>query len=152
MYSIPNGLAHRRRQNLEELANSRMESLFIKVIVQKQKWLCIEMYKPPNMHAVIFTTSIDNIFSNINDTVQCTYILGDLNVNMINDTRALSHVLDVYATPNVIQEPTCFKNTRWMDECCLTTHRHNLGKTVELHGELVVTYLSLGNSDIYLGY
>ena len=38
------------------------------------------------------------------------YLIGDLNVDLLKPTHALSAILDVYCLKNVIQGPTCFKS------------------------------------------
>ena len=106
LYYIRIDLAHRRRTDLEDSVTDDIESMNVEVIIRKQKWIFIELYKPP----MVKQNALIAILQSIQGTVQCIYMMGDININMNVNGTALNNVLDIFDMHNVIHEPTCFKN------------------------------------------
>jgi exonuclease III len=80
MYYIRNDLAHRRRSDLENMISEHIEALIIEVILRKQEWLFIELYKPPNVHQRVLIDS-GKVLQNTQGDVHWAFILDDINVN-----------------------------------------------------------------------
>ena len=77
-------LLHRRRENLERLIESSVESMAIEMIIRRQKWMFMCLYNPNVNFKYQCCRSIDSILNVIqNERVSVLHVLGDLNISLL---------------------------------------------------------------------
>ena len=77
--------------------------------MRKEKWLYIYVYKPPRVKNSSLITSLENVLNFTHGDYKSTYILGDLNIDLLKKNADFKSFLDVYGFNNIIDGPTCFK-------------------------------------------
>ena len=87
-----------------------MESMVFEVIMKKQKWFFIILYRPPDVSIIYLRSAIDYICIRCQVESQTMFLIGDINVDFSKENNPLKCVLDDYGLQNVIKGPTCFKN------------------------------------------
>ena len=106
---IRSDINHRRRHDLEKLFHSDLECILIEVVVRKEKWLFIGLYKPPRVNDTHLIESFQSVLSKTMGDFKSVYILADINIDVSISTHALSSFMDVFGLKNVIKGGTCFK-------------------------------------------
>ena len=111
MCYIRTELAPQRCTDIETnvVLSGRIESLAISINFNKQTWILYSVYKQPKVK--------DSDFKNVFETISCKcldifkhcVILGDFNVNMINDKNCLADILQLHGQKNIVKQPTCTK-------------------------------------------
>ncbi|XP_069133195.1 uncharacterized protein [Argopecten irradians] len=105
LFYINSNIPSRRREDLEL---SLVESIVVEVTVNDRKWAVVGIYSPPsnNKNAVY-----DDLCSNL-DKISIHYdhimVVGDLNVDMKDETENILTKCDVFDFKNLIRTPTCF--------------------------------------------
>ena len=110
-FYIRSDIPHRIRTDLELAEPGNVEHLILEIIMKKEKFLFILMYKPPKTPNHQLNAIICNMMDKCISECKSVYLLGDLNVDCLTDHHALSDVFLSYELTNVIEGPTCFKST-----------------------------------------
>jgi hypothetical protein len=102
-------IPHTQRKDLAYNQDG-IESMVVEVIMKKQRWFFIIIYRPPDVSIVYLRSAIDYMCMRCQAISQTMFILGDLNVDFCKENNPLEYVLNDYSLINVIKGPTCFKN------------------------------------------
>ena len=105
---IRSDIPHRRCADLEKGVNG-IEMLAIEVCINKRKLLFVCLYKPPKTNASDLIISLENICNLSQGNFYATYLVGDMNIDMLIVPNALSQFADLYGFKNIIKDATCFK-------------------------------------------
>ena len=82
--------------------------LSVEVLINKETWLFISMYKQPKVRTMLLIDCLEAVTNECSLDNCNIVILGDLNVNMLK-SNVLSDWLDISGLKNIIKEPTCKK-------------------------------------------
>ena len=82
------------------------------MIVRHEKWLFIGVYKPPSVHNDSLIESIINVFRQTQGAYRSTFLIGDINIDMLNTPKPFKDCMQIYGLENIITEPTCFKSKK----------------------------------------
>ena len=107
---IRNDIPHRRRRDLEAKLSNGVESMVLEVIIRHEKWLFIGIYKPPVVHVNNSITGLSDLLNHSQGNFKSTYLLGDININMLDPPSNFNDLIELYGLNNVIKDPTCFKS------------------------------------------
>ena len=102
-------IPHRRRRDYESKANDGVEFIIFDVIIRHEKWLFIGVYKPPSVHDDHLIESITNVFRQTQGAYRSTFVIGDINIDMLKAPKQFQDFMQIYGLENVIIRPTCFK-------------------------------------------
>ena len=102
-------IPHRPRPDVAVNANG-IESIVIEVKTKSEKYFIVFMYRAPSAPLCHLINAIEEIYDACLRESTTVYLIGDVNVELLKPTHALSSILDLYSIKNVIQGPTCFKN------------------------------------------
>ena len=86
------------------------ECMTIELNIKENKIMLVCMYKNPKMTAQNFKEMFENTCEKIFDTYEHVIIIGDLNINFLQDNNILKSLCPAYNLVNIINEPTCFKS------------------------------------------
>ena len=103
-----------RRQELENNIEG-VEMIAVALTIDKEQWIIYCIYSPPSVKIEtlisVLSSSLDKAMS-ISDNI---LILGDLNVNLLDNTSAstksISELMTTYDLKNMVTGTTCFKST-----------------------------------------
>ena len=87
-----------------------IESIAIQLKFSNESVFKIIMYRPPTVHIHHLNTALECIMDKCLCESSSIYIIGDLNVNVLNHPNPLDDSLDILNLINVVQRNTCFKN------------------------------------------
>ena len=104
-------LPHRERHDIA-FNQDGIESIVMEVMVKKEKWFFIHIYRPPRVSITFLRDSIDYKYQRCNYESKTIFVLGDLNVDFLKGKNPLQDTLDVFNLKNVIVGPTCFKSVQ----------------------------------------
>ena len=102
-------LPHRERHDIA-FNQDGIESIVMEVMVKKEKWFFIHIYRPPRVSITFLRDSVDYMYQKCNYESKTIFVLGDLNVDFLKGKNPLQDTLDVFNLKNVIVGPTCFKS------------------------------------------
>ena len=85
-----------------------MEGIFLKINLNKSKWLLFGGYNPKSENIVNFVKEMGHVLDIYMKKYDNFLLLGDFNSEM-NET-AMREFNDTYNLKNLITKPTCFKN------------------------------------------
>ena len=105
---VRDDLPQQRRKDLETLQadDGRIETLAIELSLKGKKWLFLSMYKQPLVKSKSLVEALEWLF---NQSSKNLIVFGDLNVNMMKQSKCLKNLFEVYGMKNLVTEPTCFK-------------------------------------------
>lgn len=107
---VRSDLPHRRRYDLEKKVLMGIESLILEVSVRKEKWLYFQVYKPPSVNNNVLIDSLYNVLSITQGDMRSSFILGDININLLKCPESFKDFMELFGLANVIQGATCFKS------------------------------------------
>ena len=107
---VNSSLPSRIRDDLLPSCND-VECMILELIVNKEKIFLIVLYKPPRVNDMILVSTISNLLDKCILESNCFYLVGDFNVNLMENSHSLSTVFESYNLKNIVTEPTCFKST-----------------------------------------
>ena len=107
---VRSDIPHRRCPDMEKNEYG-IEILAIEVCVKRKKVLFVCLYKPPKIDAISLTNTLENISNLSQGKFNTTYLLGDMNIDMLKVPNALSKFVDIYGFKSMIKDATCFKGT-----------------------------------------
>ena len=110
MCYVKSDVTHRRRYDIEYNENG-IESMVIEHYLNKSKCFVICIYKPPATNVSYLKSAIDVMCSKCLLEGQFLNLLGDFNVNFMDNSHVLTDIMDVYSLKNLIDGATCFKNS-----------------------------------------
>ena len=87
-----------------------IECIVLEIILNKEKIFLIVLYKPPKVSDLTLISMVSYVIDKCMLESNCIYLVGDLNVNLLNHPNSLSDVFESYNLNNVVKEPTCFKS------------------------------------------
>ena len=102
-------IPHRRRTDYESKANDGVEFIIFDVIIRHGKWLFIGVYKPPSVHDDHLIESMTNVFRQTQGAYRSTFVIGDINIDMLKAPKQFQDFMHIYGLENVIIGPICFK-------------------------------------------
>ena len=107
-------IPHRRRRDYESRASNGVGFIIFDVIVLHEKWLFIGVYKPPppRVHNDSLIESIINVFRQTQGAYRSTFLIGDINIDMLNTPKPFKDFMQICGLENIITEPTCFKSKK----------------------------------------
>ena len=92
---------YKKRLDLK-LDKSYFESYFIEidknVFKLKSNVIIGALYKPPNVSIDIFNSNIETILKLIQKEKKYAYLIGDYNINTLNETNVVSHEISEFVT------------------------------------------------------
>lgn len=86
-----------------------IEQLWVTINVSKQKYVIAAIYRPQNSKVLNFLEELENSMSEVMPDGDVVTILGDMNINLLQDTPAANHYknfLESYDLSQLIEEPT----------------------------------------------
>ena len=89
-----------------------MYLILFSCLKRHEKWLFIGVYKPPNVHNDSLIESIINVFRQTQGACRSTFLIADMNIDMLNTPKPFKDFMQIYGLENIITEPTCFKSKR----------------------------------------
>ena len=132
-FYIKSNIPHRIRKDIAVHENE-VEHLVLEICINKEKCFFILLYKPPSVECNALSLLLETMCSKCLLECKTVYILGDFNVNMLQEQHSLSDTFNVLSLKNVIKGPTCFKNVvspSLLDGIVTNTPRR-LGGTVNI--------------------
>lgn len=123
-----------------DLLSDQLEFLSLEITKPRSKpFLVSTWYRPPNSSVEIFN-ELENIIGKIDAEFQEFYLLGDININMLEtattncNTILLMNLLDVYGLSQMITEPTRVTPTsRTLIDLCITNTPEKITKSGVVH-------------------
>ena len=109
MCYVLSSLPHRIRTDVKKI-NPVIEWLLIEVKANNEKLFFAIMYKPPSVSNSLLSEEIQNICDNVFNECSTMFLLGDLNVNILNPNHCLCDTFELFDLKNIVSEPTCYKN------------------------------------------
>ena len=103
---IKSDIPQRRRFDLEMKLKDGIELIAIEIIVRKEKWLFLNIYKPPKVNNALLIDTIAAVMSITEGSISSTFIVGDININMLQCPPDFSNFLRVYGMSNIIDSYT----------------------------------------------
>lgn len=100
---------HRHRKDIS-FNQDGIEDMVFEVILSKEKWFFITMYRPPSVHINFLKSAIRYLYDRCIHESNYVVLLGDINVNFLQENNPLQEDLDLYALKNIVDGPTCFKS------------------------------------------
>jgi exonuclease III len=108
---VRSDLPCRQRQDIK---TQGVESIAIEIRLDKDKWLFLNYYRPPNVANNVFTQNMTTCLDKLSGDYDRLVIIGDLNYDLSasdgTKNRTLTDICDIYDLKNLIKNPTCFKN------------------------------------------
>ena len=87
-----------------------LECLSVDIIVDKNRYTVIAMYKNPKCQNNYFEQKFEHIYDRLTEIGSNTILLGDLNFNMLQNDCLLHDLCDRYDLTNIVKKPTCYKS------------------------------------------
>jgi hypothetical protein len=112
-------------------ATGRIEILAVEVVMRKEKWIILSIYKQPKTSTNCIVETVDKIMMQLAQNNFNIVILGDFNINMYN-RNDFSDCLDVNGLTNIIREATCFKGTPSMIDLIITNKPRRFTNTISV--------------------
>jgi len=108
-FYVRSSIPHRIRKDIG-VASHIVENLVLETHIRKEKCFFVLIYKPPNVGNAALSNFLESVCNICFAESKTVYIIGDLNVNMLNSSHALIDTFNILNLKNVIKKPTCFKN------------------------------------------
>ena len=102
-------IPHRSRTDIA-INENNIESIVVEVKSKSYNCFIISMYRSPSVPISLLINTMQTIFDKCLLQSKYIYLMGDLNVNLLNKVNELSDLLNMYGLTNVIKGPTCFKS------------------------------------------
>ena len=135
MLFVRNDLPQFRRHDLENFnidnCYGRIEILAVEVIMRKEKWILLSIYKQPKISISHVNEIMDKIMIELNSVCSNIIILGDLNINMLK-RNDFTDCLEINGLTNIVTEPTCFKGTPSMIDLIITNKPRRFTNTISV--------------------
>ena len=109
MCYVLSSLPHRIRTDIQKI-HPVIEWLLIEVKANNEKLFFVIMYKPPSVSNMLLLEEMHNICDNVFNECSTMFLLGDLNVNILNPNHCLRDIFELFDLKNIVNEPTCYKN------------------------------------------
>lgn len=93
-----------------EFNQDGIQSVIVELIMKKEKWYVIAVYRPPNVSVQYLSNALDHMCKLCQVKGNAIYVLGDINVDFLKDVNPLKDTLDIYNLVNKVKGPTCYKN------------------------------------------
>lgn len=106
---VQSHLPHRRRLDLE-CDVIGIENIVLEVIMKKESFIIIHVYRPPDIPVASLVRAISLITDQCVHQCKTVFIIGDVNVDCKSEPNDLSALTDTLALTNVVKGPTCFKS------------------------------------------
>ena len=92
-----------------------IEVIVIELIVKKQKWLLLNLYRPPSQCSKFFFNGIEKGLDFYSNKYQKFILIEDLNCEPVD--CVIREFMDSYGLKKIVKDPTCFKSneTRCID-------------------------------------
>ena len=126
-------IPHRNRTDIAVNCNG-IESIVIHVKLNKISMFFICVYKPPNVNNDHLKCAIEEMLNQCNQQSEYVYIIGDMNINFMNNSNALTDTLISFDLKQMIKEPTCFKSVQnpTLIDIILTNKAKSIAKTINV--------------------
>lgn len=109
---IKSDIPARRRRDLE---SKSLENITYEVILNKNKWSIMCVYRPPKMQDSEFGQEFKNTSDKCVSLFDRYMVIGDLNYDLLCETKGkpLLNIMELFNLSNLISKPTCFmKNSK----------------------------------------
>ena len=100
---------HKNRLDLAIDSNG-IESIVIQVKTDKINMFFLHIYKPPNIHVNVLNNAMENMINRCMLETNFIVVIGDLNVNFMQNPHQLHDVCDSFDLKQIVKSPTCFKS------------------------------------------
>lgn len=93
-----------------QLPSGTLEHIWVKINVSGKNFVFGVLYRPPhaNIHACV--SYLDEILSYLVTNFDNIVILGDVNVNLLNEHNSISNIFSTYGFRQTISQPTRITN------------------------------------------
>jgi len=132
MSYIRSDIPHSRLPDYE-ISLDFVESLAFKLVINKENWLLLGIYRSPCSDITVFIPSLTKILELAQTSFKQIIIIGDLNFNLTQKTP-LHDVCDQFSLKNVIKGFTCYKNVNnpSLIDVCLVNNSRRFVKSFNL--------------------
>ena len=135
MLLIRNDFPQFRRADLEKLtisnSNGGIEILAVEVLIHKEKWIFVNVYKQPKVKVNLIIEIVESIITQLTQFDVNVVLLGDFNVNMFKQNE-FSNCLNMNGLTNIVKAATCFKGTPSLIDLFITNKPKRFINTVSL--------------------
>ncbi len=93
-----------------DISEHFIECMIFKLKIRNEIWYIIYAYKHPTVSNSSLLIMLKSVYDKLLNKEKSKYLLGDLNIDMMQDENILGEVLCcVYNLDNIISQSTCFK-------------------------------------------
>ena len=92
-----------------ELKLDYVESLALKLVINRENWLIISIYRSPCSNENMFIEHLTLTLEQAQSAYKQIILIGDMNFNMLRENKLLE-VCDQFSLKNMINDFTCYKN------------------------------------------
>ena len=107
---VQGNMPHRRRLDLEVTTETTIEHIVLELIMKKEKVFIVLAYRPPSHPVEPLTALLSCVIDKCLIECKTVYVMGDLNVNCITESHALTELFETFDLSNIVKGPTCFKS------------------------------------------
>ena len=107
-----------------------IEILFVEINLDKQKWVIIGIYRPPNMNELYFIDNLSCFIDYYSKGYERVIIMRDFNLEPPDES--IKMLYDSYELYNLVKEKTCFKGLHKYYDLILTNCKYNFQDTQAL--------------------
>ena len=134
MTYLRSDIPHSRCKDFE-INDTSIQSLCLQVNINKEKWLINTVYKLPSTCLDEFYDSLYLITDKMLTTAQTIVIMGDINVNILHDTKAnyVKDYIDNFSLTQMVLSPTCHKGTPSLIDHFYTNRPRRFNKIVSFN-------------------
>lgn len=92
--------------DFHEIPMDTLEHIWVNVNIGGKKFVIGVLYRPPSSNVKAFLSYLDAILPYLVTNFDNIVILGDLNVNLLNENNRISPIFNTYGFNQIIREPT----------------------------------------------